>query len=229
MNEETSFMTSIYFYVYMALMMGLIFLQPPFTPELLILGFGAGFYLEGRRKNGWRSAAIEWPEEFSFLSTCYYNCLLILKLGTILCIAAALYLVQGGVFNLLQDFPLMTKLFMLMSFWLPSTAGVLSLCWMLHDRWAKRTGSTTIASLHPPFTQAGLRSSFRTWSWVIVVLYAILSCCTLWLYQTFFHIIDIPLAVTAYTIFYALYIPTLLYMFFHYKNMLPAMAPSAEA
>ena len=220
MDKDSSFMTSPLFYVYMALMIGLIFLEPPHLPELLVLGLGAGIYLEGRRQNGWCSAAIEWPEEFSFLSNCYYNSLRLLKWGTILSMIAALYLLQDGLLSLQQDFTLMVKLFMVMGAWLPATAGVLSLCWMLHDRWARRTGSTTISSLNPPFTQAGLRSSFRTWSWVLVDLFALISTAMLWLYQ-FLQVVDLPLAVTAYTLFYAAYIVTQLYVFFHYKKLLP--------
>lgn len=121
---------------------------------------------------------IEWPDELGFLATCYYASLKFIKFGILLEALVLIYLFHNWLMQSPDRDHIGAIIYIVSFIWLSATASVLSICWSIHDHWAKQIGSTTITSLKPPFTQG--RRGFKTWSWLLFDVIAIMMLSIMW-------------------------------------------------
>ena len=226
MNEEENFMTSARYLIYIGLvLLALFVVDEQHKMEVFVFAGAVGFYLESR-KEGWQSPLIEWPEELSFLATCYYASLKFIKFGIILEAVVLIYLFHNGLMQSPYLFHILGTIYIVSLIWLTATASVLSICWSIHDQWAKRTGSTTIASLKPPFTQ-GTRG-FKTSSWLLFDGIVVVILTLMWWDYLSMHIFNIFELTAVATVYFILMLPLQLWMYFHYKGLLPKESTSIE-
>ena len=220
MDNDKNFMTSAHYCIYLGLvLLALFVVENEYRLPVLVVASAVWFYFANQQK-GWQSPLIEWPEELSFLATCYYASLKILKLGAILMFLTAAYRIWGDDFDSLylwEDGPtiVLVELFLLVAI-----ASVLSLCWSLHDKWAEGCGSTTIASLNPPFTYG--HRGFKPWSWMLIngtIILLLVMLGLLYLLED--EPIDINDATTFFVTYLVLALPPQLWLYFHYQEILP--------
>ena len=221
MDKDNNFLTSARYCIYMGLVLLAMFVvDDEYRLPVLMFAIAVGFFFETRQKEGWQSPRIEWPEEMSFLATCYYTSLKLLKLGAVLMFLTFVYPIWNDGFHDLYLWDDSATIPLLNLFGLAAIANVLSVCWSLHDKWAERSGSTTIASLNPPFTY-GYRG-FKPWSWMLINGAIILVLVMMGLmYLLADEPIDIDDAVTFLGTYLILTLPPQLYLYFHYKEILP--------
>ena len=223
--DDENFATSARFLVFLGMVFWALFFVDEHKMEVFVFACAVALYLEAH-KEGWQSPLIEWPEELSFLSTCYYASLKLLKLGAIVETVVLIYLFWNDVMHSPQLFHITGIIYLVNVIWLSATAGVLSICWSIHDKWAERTGNITIASLKPPFTQG--HRGFKTWSWLLmdaVVIMALVIMCVDHYALKQFDVFELTIVCAAY---FVLMIPLQLWMYFHYKGLLPNALPKAE-
>ncbi|MBQ1867219.1 MULTISPECIES: hypothetical protein [Selenomonas] len=226
MNEDENFMTSARYLIYIGLvLLALFIVDEQHKMEVFVFAGAVGFYLESR-KEGWQSPLIEWPDELSFLATCYYASLKFIKFGIILEAVVLIYLFHNGLIQIHNFSHIVAIVYIVSLIWLTATASVLSICWSIHDQWAKRTGSTTIASLNPPFTQG--TKSFKTWSWLLFDGIIIVGLGVMWWDNLVMHLFDVFELTAIATVYFLLMVPMQLWMYFHYKGLLPQKPASIE-
>lgn len=215
--NDNNFMESPAFLVYLAAIMGLLFLMPDHETEILVLGAGVGLFLEGRR-GGWSDPSIVWPPELALVAKCYYGSLFFIKIATVLSLTALIYLLWDGLLASPDFFTIGGRFYIICCLWIFSAGSLLSLAWMLHDRWAKAAGSVTIKSLNPPFTY-GIRG-FRTISWMLADIIVGVALFILWYNELYLHAFDLFGGTVLLTVFYGLFIPCKYAMYFHFNKEL---------
>ena len=223
--DDENFATSARFLVFLGMVFFALFFVDDHKMEVFVFACAVAVYLESR-KEGWQSPLIEWPEELSFLSTCYYASLKLLKIGTVIETVVLIYLFWNGVMNRPDLFQIAGNVYLANVIWLSATASTLSICWSIHDKWAERTGSTTITSLKPPFTQGN--RGFKKWSWLLMDGIMIMALVIMWWDHFELHLYNVFEGTVICSTYFILMLPLQLWLYFHYMGMLPQVTADAE-
>ena len=137
-----------------------------------------------------------------------------------------IYLFWNGVMNRPDLFQIAGNVYLANVIWLSATASTLSICWSIHDKWAERTGSTTITSLKPPFTQGN--RGFKKWSWLLMDGIVIMALVIMWWDHFELHLYNVFEGTVICSTYFILMLPLQLWLYFHYMGMLPQVTADAE-